>query len=58
MVKANILSNLLQRSQELSAALLAAWIANMVCKPSIYEALAYQFLDAKGLRKLAPPEGE
>ena len=40
------------------AALIAAWIANMICKPSIYEALAYQFLEAKGLRKLAPPEGD
>ncbi|MEC9158616.1 MAG: chloride channel protein [Planctomycetota bacterium] len=38
------------------AALIAAWIANMICKPSIYEALACQFLEAKGLRKLAPPE--
>ena len=38
------------------AAMIGAMIANRVCEPSIYEALAYQFLDAKGLRELAPCE--
>jgi H+/Cl- antiporter ClcA len=38
------------------AAMIGAMIANRICEPSIYEALAYQFLDAKGLRKLAPSE--
>lgn len=37
-------------------ALLAAWIANMICKPSIYDALSNQFLAAKGLSKYAPKE--
>ena len=39
-------------------ALLAAWIANMICKPSIYDALSNQFLEAKGLSKFAPKEEE
>lgn len=38
------------------AAMIGAMIAGRICEPSIYEALAYQFLDAKGIRKLAPSE--
>lgn len=38
------------------ASMIGAMIANRICEPSIYEALAYQFLDAKGVRKLAPAD--
>lgn len=38
------------------AAMIGAMIANRICEPSIYEALAYQFLNAKGCRKLAPDD--
>jgi H+/Cl- antiporter ClcA len=38
------------------ASMIGAMMANRICEPSIYEALAYQFLDAKGIRKLAPEE--
>jgi H+/Cl- antiporter ClcA len=33
------------------AAMIGAMIANRICAPSIYEALAEQFLDAKGIRR-------
>ncbi len=38
------------------AAMIGAMVANRICEPSIYEALARQFLVAKKLEQLAPPE--
>jgi H+/Cl- antiporter ClcA len=40
------------------ASMIGAMVANRICKPSIYEALAYQFLAAKKIQHLAPPEEE
>ena len=40
------------------AAMIGAMVANRICEPSIYEALARQFLIAKKLEDLAPAEGD
>ena len=40
------------------AAMIGAMVANRICEPSIYEALARQFLIAKKLEDLAPAEDD
>ena len=37
------------------AAMIGAMVANRICEPSIYEALARQFLVAKKIWKISPP---